>query len=80
MNVQNVFAVAFGVFMIILGLIVIFFGNKEIPVRGGMFLGVFSKRPRLDDDSLPEWSYRFLFGGAAMFGGVLVILKIVKLA
>jgi len=80
MNVQNVFAVAFGIFLIILGLIVIFFGNKEIPVRGGIVLRVFNKRPLLDDDSLPEWSYRFLFGGAAMFGGVLVILKVLKLA
>lgn len=72
--------IAFGVFLIISGLIIIFSGNREIPVRGGIVLRVFDKRPRLDDDSLPEWSYRFLFGGALIVGGVLVLLKALSLA
>ena len=70
---------AFGIFLIIAGLVIIFFGNREIPVRGGIVLRVFDKRPRLDEDSLPEWSYRLLLGGAFIAGGVMVLLKALKL-
>ncbi len=72
--------IAFGIFLIILVLIVIFFGNREIRIRGGIVLRVFNKRPLPDDDSLPEWSYRYLYGGAAIVGGVLTLLEAHKLA
>lgn len=60
--------IAFGIFPIIAGLIIIFFGNKEIPVRGGIVLRLWAKRPRPDEDSIYEWSYRVLFGGALIIG------------
>jgi MFS family permease len=72
--------IAIGIFLIIAGLIIIFFGDRDIPVCGGIVLRVFGRRPRLDDDSLPEWSYRFLIGGAFIVGGVMVLLKALKLA
>jgi len=71
--------IAIGIFLIIAGLIIIFFGNREIPVRGGI-VRLFDKRPRLEDDSLPASSYRFLFGGAFIVGGVMVLLKALNLA
>lgn len=72
--------IAFGIFLIVVGLIIIFFGNREIPVRGGIVLKVFIKRPLPDDDSLPEWSYRYLFGGGFIIGGVVTLLEAIKLA
>lgn len=72
--------VAIGIIIIIAGLIIIFFGNRKIPVRGGTVLRLFDKRPSPEEDSLPAWSYRVLFGGALIVGGVLVLLKTLKLA
>jgi hypothetical protein len=71
--------VGIGIIIIVAGLIIIFFGNKEIPVRGGIVLKLLDKRSRSDEDSLPGWSYRVLFGGALIVGGVLVLLKALKL-
>jgi hypothetical protein len=66
---------AIGFFMVIAGLIIMLLGDKQIPVRGGIVLRIFDSRRRSEEGLLPGWSYRFLFGGAVIFGGVMVLLK-----
>ena len=64
-----------GIIMVIAGVVILFFGDRQIPVRGGIVLRLFSMRQRSDEDSLPKSSYRILFGAAVIFGGVMVLLR-----
>lgn len=71
---------AIGIIIILAGLIIMFFGDKQIPVRGGVVLRIFEKRRHPEEWPLPEWSNKILFGGALIFGGIMVLLKASKLA
>jgi hypothetical protein len=64
-----------GIILVIAGVVIVFFGDRQIPVRGGIVLKLFSMRQRSDEDGLPRWSYRILFGAAVIFGGVMVLLR-----
>ena len=64
-----------GIVMILAGPIIMFFGDRRLPVRGGLVLKIFDRRPRSEDGSLPEWSYRGLFGAGVLFAGVMVLLR-----
>ena len=66
-----------GIILIVVGLIVILFGNKEIHVPGGIILRTFNRQsdPLENEDFLPEWSYRVLFGGALIFAGFMVLIN-----
>jgi hypothetical protein len=69
-----------GIILVIAGVVIIFFGDRQIPVRGGIVLRLFSMRQRSDEDALPQWSYRILFGAAVILGGVLVLLRASNIA
>jgi hypothetical protein len=64
-----------GIVMILAGPIIMFFGDRRMPVRGGIVLRIFDRRPRSEDGSLPGSSYRALFGAGVLFAGVMVLLR-----
>jgi hypothetical protein len=71
---------AIGVTMIIVGALAIFFGDKQIPVRSGIILKLFDRREhRKDDDAeFSNWPYKYVFGGALIVVGVIVVSKAAK--
>jgi len=64
-----------GIVMILAGPIIMFFGDRRLPVRGSSFFSKLDRRPRSDDGSLAGWPNRGLFGAGVLFAGVLVLLK-----
>ena len=42
---------AIGVTMMIAGVLALFFGDKHIPVRGGIILKLFNRRARSEDET-----------------------------
>ena len=64
-----------GIIMILAGPIIIFFGDRRMPLRGGIILRTFDKRRRSEDGSPPERGHRALFGAAVLFAGIMVLLK-----
>jgi hypothetical protein len=71
---------AIGVILILAGVLAIFFGDKQIPVRGGIILKFFDRwgRPEDEEGEFSNWPYRFLFGGALIVAGLMLILKAAK--
>jgi hypothetical protein len=71
---------ALGVILILAGVLVIFFGDKQFPVRGGIILKFFDRRSRPEDEGgeFSNWPYKFLFGGALIVAGVMLVLKAAK--
>jgi hypothetical protein len=70
-----------GVIMIHAGVLAIFFGDKQIPVRDGIVLKLFDKGARPDDDDgdFSNWPYKYVFGGALIVVGVFLILMTANL-
>jgi hypothetical protein len=64
-----------GIVMILAGPIIMFFGDRRMPVRGGVVLRIFDRRPRPEDGSLLGSSHRVLFGAGVLFAGIMVLLK-----
>ncbi len=62
-----------GIVMILAGPLIMFFGERRHPVRGGM-LFLLDRRHRSAEGSIPE-RYRDLFGAGVLFAGVLVLLR-----
>jgi hypothetical protein len=56
--------------MILAGPLIMFFGDRRMPVRGGVVLRIFDSRPRS--------SKRALFGAGVLFAGVLVLLRAIN--
>jgi hypothetical protein len=56
--------------MILAGPLIMFFGERRMPVRGGVVLRIFDRRPRS--------SYRVVFGAGVLFAGVLVLLRAIN--
>ena len=73
--------IAIGIIMILAGVITLFFGDKQIPVRGGIVLKIFDRRARPEDEEgdFSKWPYKFVFGGALIVVGVMLVLKASKL-
>ena len=71
---------AIGVILILAGVFAIFFGDKQIPVRGGIILKLFDRRARAGDEErdFSNSPYKFLFGGALIVAGVMLVLKAAK--
>jgi hypothetical protein len=71
---------AIGVILILAGVLAIFFGDKQIPVRGGIVLKLLGRRARSqgEEEDFPNWPFKFVFGGALIFGGVMMVLKVAK--
>ena len=69
---------AIGVLLILAGVLAIFFGDKQIPVRGSIVLKL--SRARLGDEEgdFADWPYKFMFGGALIVAGVLVLKAAAK--
>ena len=61
--------------MILAGPLIMFFGDRRKPLRGGVVLRIFEKRPRAGDGSLFGLAHRDLFGAGVLFAGILVLLK-----
>lgn len=68
---------AIGVIMILVGVLAIFFGDKQIPVRGGIILKLYDRwaHPEDDDGDFSNWPYKYMVGGALIVVGVLLILR-----
>jgi hypothetical protein len=71
---------AIGVTMMIAGVLALLFGDKQIPVRGGIILKLFDRRarPKDDDGDFSNWPYKYVFGGALIVVGVMLVLKAAK--
>jgi hypothetical protein len=71
---------AIGVILILAGVLAICFGDKQIPVRGGIILKLFDRRPRPGEEEgdFSNWPYKFLFGGGLIVAGVMVLLNAAK--
>jgi hypothetical protein len=71
---------AIGVILILAGVLAIFFGDKQIPVRGGIILKLFDRRARPGDENgdFSNWSYKYVFGGALIVAGLMLVLKASK--
>ena len=71
---------AIGVILILAGVLAIFFGDKQIPVRGGIILKLFDRRARPGDEEgdFSNWPYKFLFGGALIVAEVMLVLNAAK--
>jgi hypothetical protein len=69
--------IAIGIILILTGVLAFLFGDKQIPVRGGIVLKIFDRRSRPEDQEgdFANWPYKFLFGGALIVAGILVELK-----
>lgn len=59
-----------GIIMIVVGLLALFFGDREIPVRGSIILKLFRARLGDEEKDFSNWPYKFLFGGALIVAGV----------
>jgi len=68
---------AIGVIMILAGVLAIFFGDKQIPVRGGIILKLYDRwtHPEDDDGDFSNWPYKYIFGGTLIVVGVFLILR-----
>ena len=64
--------------MIVVGLLALFFGDREIPVRGSIILKLFRARLGDEEKDFSNWPYKFLFGGALIVAGVLVLKAAAK--
>jgi hypothetical protein len=64
-----------GIVMTLAGPLIMFFGDRRMPVRGGIVLRLFDRRPRSDDGSQRRSFYRALFGAGVLFAGVMVLLR-----
>jgi uncharacterized membrane protein HdeD (DUF308 family) len=73
--------IAIGIIMIVAGVLALFFGDKQIPVRGGVILKIFDRRSAPEDDEadFSKWPYKFVFGGALIVAGITVVLKAFKI-
>jgi hypothetical protein len=73
--------IAIGIVMIIAGPIALFFGDREIPVRVGIVLKIFERRPHPagEEGEFSNWPYKYLFGGTLIVVGVTLVLKASKL-
>ena len=71
---------AIGIILILAGVLAIFFGDKQIPVRGGIILKLFDRRarPEGEEGDFSNWPYKFLSGGALIVAGVMLVLKAAK--
>ena len=63
-----------GIVMILAGPIIMFFGDRRLPVRGSL-LYMLGRRHRSEEGSAPERPHRGLFGAGVLFAGILVLLK-----
>jgi uncharacterized membrane protein HdeD (DUF308 family) len=66
---------AIGVILILAGVLALFFGDKQIPVRGGIVLKLFDRRVRPEDKDgdFSNWPYKCIVGGTLIVAGVLVL-------
>jgi hypothetical protein len=66
---------AIGAILILVGVLALFFGDKQIPVRGGAVLKLFDRRARPEDEDgdFSNWPYKYIVGGALIVAGVLVL-------
>jgi hypothetical protein len=64
-----------GIVMTLAGPIIMFFGDRRMPVRGGLVLRLFDRRPRSEEGSHRGSFYRALFGTGVLFAGVMVLLR-----
>jgi hypothetical protein len=71
---------AIGVILILAGVLAIVFGDKQFPVRGGIILKLFDRRARPEDEEgdFSNWPYKYLFGGALIVAGVMLVLNAAK--
>jgi hypothetical protein len=69
-----------GFILILAGVLAIFFGDRQIPVRGGIVLKLFDRRARPEDEEggFFNWPYKYVFGGALIVGGVMLVLNASK--
>jgi hypothetical protein len=74
-NQESHALIVIGIVMVLAGPIIMFFGDRRMPVRGGVVLRMFERRPRSEDGSFPGSSYRVLFGAGVLFAGVMVLLR-----
>jgi hypothetical protein len=59
--------IVIGIIMILAGPIIMFLGDRQKPIRGGVVLRIF--------DSRTGSPYRVLFGAGVLFAGVMVLLR-----
>ena len=73
--------IAIGILMIFAGSIALFFGDTQIPVRGGIVLKILDRRRHTESEGgdFYKWPYKYLFGGALIVVGVMLVLKASKL-
>jgi hypothetical protein len=73
--------IAIETLMIFAGSIALFFGDTQIPVRGGIVLKIFDRRPHTEGEGgdFYKWPHKYLFGGVLIIVGVMLVLKAVKL-
>jgi hypothetical protein len=66
--------------MILVGFLALFFGDRQIPVRGGTVLKIFDRQPRHEGEGgdFSKWPYKYLFGGAFIVVGLMLTLKASK--
>jgi hypothetical protein len=69
---------AIGAILILAGVVTMFFGDKQIPVRGSIILKLFRARSAHFRDGEGDWPYKFLFGCALIVAGVLVLKAAAK--
>jgi hypothetical protein len=71
---------AIGVILILVGILAILFGDKQIAVRGGGIILKFFDGRRADGEEgdFPIGRTKFLFGGALIVAGVLVLKAAAK--
>jgi hypothetical protein len=53
--------IAIGIVMIVAGSIALFFGDREIPVRGGIVLKILERRrhPAGEEGKFSNWPYKY---------------------
>jgi hypothetical protein len=64
-----------GIIMILAGPLIMFYGQRRKPVRGGVVLRIFEKRPRSENGSLFGLLHKDMFGAGVLFAGIWVLLK-----
>jgi hypothetical protein len=67
--------IVIGIIMILAGPLIMFFGDRRKPLRGGLVLSIFEKRPRAGDGPRFGLIHKDMFGAVVLFAGILVLLK-----
>jgi hypothetical protein len=75
MTAESHALIVIGIIMILAGPLIMFFGYRRKPVRGGVVIRMFDKRPSAGDGSLFGLTHRVLFGAGVIFAGILFLLR-----